>query len=655
MKFDKFSRWSTAVVVGLACSAGPGLAQAQSGSTFGPVYATLQDPCAVFNAPVTGTTLTQIVYGEPVNFTIDGNTVAVITTSTTGAANLKFMINAHGDGIGANSGIKYQFNGKLQAKANTTGNVLDPNFQFNGSFKVSARVIGQGNAASTGQVAQGAQDNAVFDFYVRVNYANGVAVGNFDNVTTKFTLTCQASPWSNQMTALKAGTKAAVGRGFGDVWNKYAWSTADFNGGLVVGTKNAYFDYSKIGTYSDTNNASPAAQCYRDPTNITPSIYRGLACAELFEAPAEGGSSTDTRFAEIWRLDYAKNTWSQVRNDTASQGFRIMTTHNSKLYVGSDLGSFVAGVDLKTGPAPGWNFPGSRILTSTDGINFTAVPCDSTVSGPCTSATGVSNSPPPNVNTSFRALASYGGKLYLGTFNPTGGELWSYDSAAAAANAWRLIKKFSPVDFSGFPTNKYHPAVTELTVFNGKLYVGLGGAGIDYLRVYDGTTLSPVAGLPTLTSPTNIGVLKLFASSKGLLYIGSVDFAGFNLQTMDKSGVFSTVTATGFANSSNAYAWSMAELNGRTFVGTFNTGFLSQLPRGSAELWYSDDSINWQQMALPVDFGFWNYGIRTMTFANKQLYLGTASNVVAPDLITQPVPLSPGAEVWSIKANTATR
>ena len=42
------------------------------------------------------------------------------------------VINAHGDGIGANSGIKYQFNGKLQAKANTTSNVLDPNFQFNG-------------------------------------------------------------------------------------------------------------------------------------------------------------------------------------------------------------------------------------------------------------------------------------------------------------------------------------------------------------------------------------------------------------------------------------------------------------------------------------------------------------------------------------------
>ena len=60
-------------------------------------------------------------------------------------------------------------------------------------------------------------------------------------------------------------------------------------------------------------------------------------------------------------------------------------------------------------------------------------------------------------------------------------------------------------------------------------------------------------------------------------------------------------------------------------------------------------------MALPLDFGFWNYGIRTMTLANKQLYLGTASNIVAPDLITQPVPLSPGAEVWSIKSSTAIR
>ena len=96
----------------------------------------------------------------------------------------------------------------------------------------------------------------------------------------------------------------------------------------------------------------------------------------------------------------------------------------------------------------------------------------------------------------------------------------------------------------------------------------------------------------------------------------------------------------------------MAEINGRLFVGTFNQDFIGALPRGSAELWYSDDSINWQQMAMPLDWGVWNYGIRTMEVGDKgkQLFLGSASNMIAPDLISEPIPLSPGAEVWTIRS-----
>lgn len=109
----------------------------------------------------------------------------------------------------------------------------------------------------------------------------------------------------------------------------------------------------------------------------------------------------------------------------------------------------------------------------------------------------------------------------------------------------------------------------------------------------------------------------------------------------------------------------MAEINGRVFVGTFNKDFFSldpgtPLPRGSSELWYSDNVAlsnptgTWQQMALPLDWGLWNYGIRTMEVGDKKLFLGTASNMVAPDLtlISTLIPLSPGTEVWTIR-NTA--
>ena len=95
----------------------------------------------------------------------------------------------------------------------------------------------------------------------------------------------------------------------------------------------------------------------------------------------------------------------------------------------------------------------------------------------------------------------------------------------------------------------------------------------------------------------------------------------------------------------------MAESGGRTVVGTFNTAFLNNAPRGSAELWSSDDNINWKQISLPVDFGFWNYGLRTLTVANNRLYVGTASNAISPDLITAPILIAPGTEVWSIALN----
>jgi len=657
----KFLR-QIAPVAGLALLGAASVAQASGTTTaFGPLYPTLSNPCAIFNSAVPATTFTKIVYGEPINFTITGQ---VVTESPDGSGKIKVVVKADGYGVGGTSGIKYKFVAKLQLQG------APVNGAFSGKFKGVAKIIGESQDRDdrAGKLAQSTQDNALFQFEIQVNYANGNAVADWSNVASNFSMSCQGSPWTNlTATAPERGgrdprrdkdegrafgsdeesRKAFVGRGFGDVWNKYAWSAQDFGGGLLFGTKNAYFNYASIASYSDESITSPAALCYRNPANITPIIYKGLAGAELFEAPAEGGTATDTHFAEIWRFDKSGKTWSKVRDDTESQGFRIMTTHSSKLYVGSDLGSFVAGVSLQSGGAGNWTFPGSRILSSVDGKNFTAVPCDSSVNGPCTSATAqaITN---PSVNVSFRAMTSYGGKLYLGTFNPTGGELWSYDATAVPASAWTLIKKFSPANGAPFPANQYHPAVTELTVFNGKLYVGLGGTGYDYLRTYDGNTLSAVPNLPVLNSPTNIGVLKLFASSKGLLYIGCVDFAGFNLQTMNTGGTFATVTTDGFANSANAYAWSMVEYGDRTYVGTFNTGFLNNAPRGSAELWYSDDTANWRQVPLPLGFGFWNYGIRTMVVADKRLYLGTASNIVAPDLLIPLLPLSPGAEVWSV-------
>jgi hypothetical protein len=623
------NRWCDGCVAAVVFAAAAAHADATTG-TFS-VATTLSDPCAVFVDPVTA----RITYGEPIFFHIDGSTTAVFDVSDSGQVNLKFHLQAHGHGEGERSGIAYVFHANAQLKAHTVGDPFAPDFHLDETFELDARIIGQGNALSEATIAQGAQDNAVVHFAVRVRMGEGTVEGT----TTGFTIECQGSPWMNLMEDRIAGTKEPVERGFGDPWNKYAWSMEDFAGGLVVGTKNAWYDATAL------LPPSPMVQaCIDDPTLPAPEVYKTLACLELFEP----GVAADAGLAEIWRHDHAKKTWRPANLDETapSQGFRIMTTHEERLFAGSDLGAFITGVALQPGSIGQWDFPGTQLLVSDDGQTFTAIAsCES--AGPCNHIEdvpfeGIGTNP---VNSSIRALASYNGRLFVGTFNLTGGQLWAYEDED---DSWMPIATLPAA------------AVTELRVLGSTLFVGVsGGAPGVYLYRY-----TDDEGLAVVAAPTNppylatsLGTLTLFSTSRGVLYVGTVDLeAGFTLQTTTDGLAFQTVTADGFGNPANGYAWSIAELNGRVFVGTFNQGFGGvTLPRGTAELWFSDDDTNWRQMPLPVDFGLWNYGIRTMDVGKRTLFLGTASVIVAPDLtlLDEQTFLSPGTEIWALRASVA--
>jgi hypothetical protein len=466
--------------------------------------------------------------------------------------------------------------------------------------------------------------------------------------------------WTNLMKQPVAGGKknSSVGRGFGDTWNKYAWSMKNTTGGMLVGTKNAFYD-----TQQYISPSGSVKDCLDNDIYRVTGIHEPLACMELFASPAavEAGMATsvaaDTRFAEIWRFDHTLKTWSKVRDDPNSQGFRVMETHKGKVYVGSDLGAFITGVDLHSGRPGAWNFPGSQLLASTDGKNFSEI--SSCVPGPdrpapCTSANGLDNpygliGTNPNytgaVNTSIRALASFNNKLYVGTFNSTGGQLWAYDDVD---NSWAFI----PLQGITVPGgNPYKPAIMELRVYKEKLYIGIGGpSGFSYLYSYDGVSgvATPVASQPALPD-SNVGVIKLFVSSDGLLYIGNTDLTlGFSLQTFDGT-TFNTITLNGFNDPNNAYAWSMAELGGRLYLGTFNQDFSANPFSASAQLWYKENGSTWQKATLPSSFGPLNYGIRNMEIGNNQLFLGTASNMLAPDLIPGLETYQAGTEVWTIR------
>ena len=459
--------------------------------------------------------------------------------------------------------------------------------------------------------------------------------------------------WSNLMKAPITGGKknVGVGRGFGDAWNKYAWSMKELGGAMLVGTKNSFYDVQQ---YLAPSGA--VKNCVDNDLYRVTGIHEPLACMELFASPAAvsaGVSATvaaDTRFAEIWRYDYTIKSWFKVLDDPQSQGFRIMEHHKGKVYVGSDLGAFITGVALDSGQPGAWNFPGSRLLSSTDGKTFNEIGSCTSL-GPCTSGNGLDNpygliGTNPNytagVNTSIRAMASYDGKLFVGTFNATGGQLWAYDDTA---NTWSFI----PIQ--GVTGNPYKPAIMELRVYKDKLYIGLGGpSGNTYLYSYDSASgvAAPIAAQPSLPQ-SNVGVIKLYAGSDGLLYIGNTDLSlGFSLMTYDGTN-FKTITLNGFGDTNNAYAWSMAEFNGRLYLGTFNQNFSTLPLSASAQLWYSDNRIDWLKANLPKDFGPTNYGLRTLEVAGGQLFLGTASNMLAPDSLPGLEPYKPGAEVWTLR------
>ncbi len=471
------------------------------------------------------------------------------------------------------------------------------------------------------------------------------------------TPTVEDTGWANLMDRPIRGDlrMRPVGQGFGDQWNKYSWTMNDFKGGLIVATKNANYDAQQI------FDPSPGVEWCIDDEEFyqVTGIHKPLACMELFASTATGLNAANSRGGEIWRFDYASRLWGKVYDDHVAQGFRDTVEHNGKLYVASDLGAFITGVDLLSGGPMNWNFPGSRLLSSADGKRFTEV-TSCTTAGPCNSTTGAENPygiiippypiyqqtqdgptdqfMPEAVNISIRALASYQGKLYVGTFNTMGGQLWAY---TVETDTWEAI--FVPGMNTG--PNPYKPAAMELAVFQDKLYIGFGGpAGETYLYSYDGTGLPALVDGQPLLAPSNMGVIKLFPStSQDLLFIGNVDFdLGFSLYSYDGS-TFTNITESGLGDSDNAYDWSMAEANGRIFLGTFNQSL------GIANLYYADEPSTWTQMDLPDGWGTLNYGIRDMLVANGMLYLGSASNIVAPDVLSYwSRETKPGTEVWEV-------
>jgi hypothetical protein len=591
--------------------------------------------------------ITTLHYGETIvfdtRFHLNGN----LNISDSGNVNFKFHTQAHGQGNGVTSGIQYQFMLNSMLKTNTSLVDFDP---FTGAFDVKARIVGQAQEIDGYGILNGAQNNAELLFKLRIHYANGY----IQHEAYDFSIECAGDPWNNLMENKDLETRQPVGRGFGDEQNKYGWTGIEYKNALIVGTKNAFYD---LATYVG-GDGGPITSCINNPPDPSfPEIYWRFACMEIFGFG--NPNIRDSNGAQLWRFDYRNKRW-QLAYDAVPrvvpegvgpefvQGFRDSVVHEGKLYVAADLGAFISGVSYENM----FKYPGVALLVSADGINFEIVEGCPTGSGDLCQSQTV---PPPGLptnNLSIRALASYDGKLFIGTLNNTGGQIWTYDGSV-----------FTKVWPAGPMPNI--PLIGELEPHDGKLYIGVGGVletqdnpNNNYIYVCDvcdGSDTVPLANLPNI-DPNTFFVIKLF-SGQGKLFAGTVNFEnGTSFLSYDSDGgVFDVIVDDapdgGFFDRFNIYLWSMAELDGRLFAGTFNPVTITEIPRGTAELWYSDDGANWFQYPMPIGWSLLGYGIRDLVSCDngKALCLLSATNMVAPDLVDFENPLSAGLEVWTIR------
>lgn len=371
-----------------------------------------------------------------------------------------------------------------------------------------------------------------------------------------------------------------IGRGFGDNWNRYAWSMQEFDGDVYVGTWSAQLDYAAI---------------LKD-------IGKGEITDASFGNVLTGIKYIKSTGGEIWRYT-DDQTWERVLDASKKDtGFREMVEYNGKLYAGTQ------------------NSQGTNLYCSSDGGNW--IPLDG---GPMGNKD----------NISIRTMLEYNGKLYVGTENNvTGGELWTYDGLN-----WT---QQGVGQFDG------DASVAELAVHDGDLYVGTWDFSNSYKLFKSdagGDNFSDVTPVFQGSSElSNLGVMML-QEFNDEFYLGTVNYTdGFTLlrtpDPADPEG-WDVITTDGLGDPSNAYAWSSVVWNDELYLGTFNDGLYGgiydPLPvplDGRAQLWRSSDGLQWSEV---VDDGFgsaFNYGIRTMTVADDRLFVGTASNFLIPDPAT---------------------
>ncbi len=447
--------------------------------------------------------------------------------------------------------------------------------------------------------------------------------------------------------------------GFGDDHNTFMWSMEWFNGKLYVGTGR------------DVN-------CYAHADDL---VQTGLAIA--YPIPGCPADYKDLSLqAEIWQYTPETKTWLRVyqspadipigtdsagnqvfaAEDIVYRGMAVFTEADGTqaLYIAANSAS--ATFDMIP-PYDTQGYPNPRILRTTDGINFTAIPMDpGTFMGSI-----VANSTTEFKVRGFRDLVVYNGVMYATATDYIGtGSIIASSNPSAGNNAWQAVS----------PPTETMP-VRTLLVFNNYLYVGGGDARVGQPNPNGGAvipdgyfvykTANPTTDLSSFTQIVTDGAGVVagqrahdalsMAVFNNQLYVGTDRPTEMVRLNPDDSwdllvgpprdtpqGMKYPLSgmSNGFGNTFTGHFYRMAAYNNHLYLGTWDwSESLQPLPyvdpvflyEYGTDLYKTPDGIHWSALSHNGLNDPENFGIRSFVPTSVGLFLGT----------TRPFG---GAQVW---------
>jgi len=329
--------------------------------------------------------------------------------------------------------------------------------------------------------------------------------------------------------------------GFGDKHNVGTRAMTVFNGYLCVGVTNFNLSSSEMNgcelwCYNGVDWIQAVGN--RASASIGPG-FGNKHNAELsilieFHGMLYAGTANNQNGCELWRTRNAiAGPWEKV----VDKGFGYIT----------NLGMWSAEIFMGFLYIGTINFPrGCQIWRTSNGEDFEAV-----VGGRSHTPNGFGES----MNIYAWSMKEFDGKLYVGTQNTFGGQIWR----STDGTAWRCIvgpKGYFP---GGFQLVDLNYGIRTLNVFNGGLYAG-------------------TAALPSMT--VALKIRGIYGRPHEVIFFKSPE-VGFQIWRLNASEGWkwqcivggqktSNGSGKGFGYSRNIYAWAMKVFNNSLYVGTFN-------------------------------------------------------------------------------------